>query len=547
MLARLLLGAIVSCAIAQSALAQSTTNVTTYHNDTYRTGWNQTETQLTPSSISAQTFGPLFTVPLDEQVDAQPLVYNNVVYTVTENNTVYAISPSTGQILQSLNLGAPVPRQALPGQCTNNSAVVGITSTPVIDPTTGIMYVVTYTYEGANPHAVYRLHMLQLPQSASAGRIYKIQNVVISASTKLSDGTKFLFAAQYQRQRAALLEANGNIYVSFASFCDYKASLSRGWVLGFNAATLAPLPSNLVTDAQTSAQTPPQPSALNNFFLSSIWMSGYGPATDSSGNLFFATGNSDGLRPYNLQNSVLKVSGDLTTIKDYFAPFNVPYLDSLDADLGAAGVMVIPDIVVGGQTFSYAIAQGKQSPLYTLDRTHLGGYNPSHSVDGPSIAEYRCWCGPSYYVGSDGVGRVVTSTGNNHLTSNLNQYTVTPGKTPNPLVYEASENLPGSVQDPGFFTSISSSGTTGQVIWAILRPSTVPPLPAQPNLSLYALDAKPLQQASGGFTVLYTGNAGTWPNLTGNANTVPTVANGKVFVGSYKALTIFGLTATASP
>ena len=61
------------------------TAVTTYHNDNYRTGWNNTETILTPSNVNAAQFGLLATVPVDDQVDAQPLLVPNV--NITAGNT----------------------------------------------------------------------------------------------------------------------------------------------------------------------------------------------------------------------------------------------------------------------------------------------------------------------------------------------------------------------------------------------------------------------------------------------------------------------------
>jgi hypothetical protein len=144
--------------------------VTTHHVDVGRTGWNRQETVLTPASIAATTFGPRVTVPLDEQVDAQPLYVagqsiagkgiRNVVYVATENNTVYAIDAVSGQVLLSRTLGPPVPMSVLPGQCDNNSTSIGITSTPVIDPASKTIYVITYTYESRTP--VYRLHALDL-------------------------------------------------------------------------------------------------------------------------------------------------------------------------------------------------------------------------------------------------------------------------------------------------------------------------------------------------------------------------------------------------
>jgi hypothetical protein len=177
-------------------------------------------------------------------MDAQPLVVSNqgitghtglfeVVYVVTENNTLYAIDASSGAILRSRNFGPAVP---LPLGCGNNSRSVGVNSTPVIDPAAETMYVMVYTLSGSTP--IYNLHAIDLSTLND-----KVPAVTVTASHTISDcKTQFTFNAAYQRQRSALLFANGRIYAAFASFCDFKANVSRGWVLGWSANTLAALP-----------------------------------------------------------------------------------------------------------------------------------------------------------------------------------------------------------------------------------------------------------------------------------------------------------------
>ncbi len=207
-----IIGFVFSATLDTASAQQGSVNVVTYHSDNLRTGWNPNETVLTTSNVNSSTFGVLAQVTLDDQVDAQPLIVNNTVYVVTENNTVYAIDGGTGAILNSNNLGPPVQRSALPGRCKENGADVGIQSTPVIDVAAGVMYVVTYTWESNLP--VFRIHQRALSNLA------EINNSVIASSHILSDGqTVFAFNARYQRQRSALLEANGNVYTAFSSFC----------------------------------------------------------------------------------------------------------------------------------------------------------------------------------------------------------------------------------------------------------------------------------------------------------------------------------------
>ena len=111
--------------------------------------------------------------------------------------------------------------------------------------------------------------------------------VTITAYHTLVDGTSFSFSAQYQRQRPGLLEFNGVVYAGFGSFCDFDAQYSRGWVLGWYASSLAALPANQLNDSQTT-----DPNVDPPFFLTSVWMSGFGIASDGT-DLYFATGNSD--------------------------------------------------------------------------------------------------------------------------------------------------------------------------------------------------------------------------------------------------------------
>jgi len=527
------------------------TSVTTYHNDNQRTGWNQHENTLTPANVNAADFGlvPLAQnpVPLDDQVDAQPLIVtgqniegqgvHTVVYVATENNSVYAIDSWSGQVLKHVNLGTPVPESALPGSCNNNAPNVGINSTPTIDVRAQTLYVIDFVMLGGTP--THRLHALDL----STLKDKPGSPVTISASQTLTDGTSYTFAASNHRQRSALLEANGNIYAGFASFCDIKADLSRGWLLGWNRSSLAGLPANQLNDRDVT----PSP-----FYLSSIWMSGYGVAADGNGDLFFVTGNSDPNKDTytgstNIQESVVKLSPDLTTIKDLFTPCNVfnmcgaftsAKLDPDDLDYGSGGALVLPD--QPGPVPHLTVAAGKVGQMFIINRDNMGKL---HNPDIPNFVDIRggagsntgsdCHCGPSYYEGSDKIGRVVSS-GDNLLQT----WKVDTTKNP-ALMSEATATLNPAWsiggEDGGFFTSISSDGTNAatQIIWALGRPTG-----SQNALTLYAFNGT----ASGSsLPLLWTGTAGTWPNTSGNANLVPTVANGRVYVASYKSLAIFGL------
>jgi hypothetical protein len=529
----------LSVAIAGFAPTARSQSILTHHYDNSRTGWNSNETTLTPQNVPSLQL--LASIPLDEQVDAQPLFVpglaiaggtHNVLYVATENDTVYALDAATGATLVSRNFGPPVPQSVLPGQCNNNSGNIGINSTPVIDPASSTMYVMVYSYENGAP--IYRLHALNLTDLSD-----KVPPVVVSASAKLSNGAVYNFNPSVNRQRSGLLlAANGNIYAGFASFCDLNANLSRGWILGWQPGSgkLAPLSGNHLDD-QLGTST-------NNYFLSSIWMSGYGVAADSSNNLYFTTGNSDySGNSYsttnNLSESIIKMSPDLTTVEDFFTPsdpsFGVKYLDQSDNDTGSGGVLLLP--AQPNSNASLAVAAGKVGQMYLLNRNNMGGYskNRKDNVLG-TFSIGNCWCGESYFQGRDSIGRIVSSGGSNII---IWKVQISPTLT---LARESISPQLNNGQDGGFLTSVSSSGTQNAVIWAVGRPVDSSPA----NVTLYALD--PVAAAQGSPSWLFSAVAGTWPNTLGNANIVPVVANGHVYVASYLQLAIFGLgPATAAP
>jgi hypothetical protein len=522
-------------------------DVLTYHNDNLRTGWNPKETVLTPADVQKPGgFGWLATAHLDDandQIDGQPLVVadqhidgvgsRTVVYVATENDSVYAFDSFTGAKLKKVHLGAPVPR---PLNCENNGDVVGVNSTPTIDRKAGVLYVVAYVLHGTTP--AHELHMLDLATLQD-----KVPPRTIGATNTLVDGSTYTFDSSVQRQRAALLQANGNVYAGFASYCDAKAANSRGWVLGWGQSILTPLANTPLLAKTVATSTydcyvfPPWTSD-HPCYLASVWMSGFGIAADAAGNLFFTTGNtgmtkpSGGVSLYDSVNDVadtmVKMAPDLSGILDFFTPSNVSALDQIDQDYGSGGALLLPD--QPGPTPRLAVAAGKEGLLYIVNRDTgaMGGFKT------PNVAAHvdiggDCHCGPSYYKGVDGVGRVVTSGG-----PNLLQWKVDTSASP-ALAQEASTPF-ASGQDGGGFTSISSNGTTANtaIVWAVGRPMSKNDV----RVTLYAFDAA---QSGGALTPLWHDFAGDWPNIGGNANIVPTVANGRVYVASNKQVQIFGL------
>ncbi len=518
------------CLLAASAVLWSgaalATNVTTYHYDNLRTGWDQTETALTPATVlhgsGGQTFKMMASTVLDDQVDAQPLLMSgqhiqghgthDVVYVATENNTLYAIDTANGHILIQRHFGPPVPIDALPGGCNNNADNVGIGGTPVIDATNGVMYVITYIYQ--NNVQSYFLHKVALDTLQDV-----VPKLKISATGLLTNGRGYHFTPSVTRQRAAMLLNGGKVYAGFASFCDVSADQSRGWVLGWDAGTLAPLSANELANKL--------PSAPDNFFLTSIWMSGYGVAANANGDVYFVTGNSDYSGTTidavdNVAESAVKLSGDLGSLEGVFTPGNAMDLEQGDVDYGSGGLMLLP--AQPNQAFNLAVAAGKDGNMYFLNADNMTMVN-SYGIGG-------CWCGQSYFTGNDGRGRIVTSGGNN-----AGLWTVNAGAHPSLHNNYFTDGLVGD-QDGGFFTAVSSNGTTAgtAVIWAVSRPDGN----NGDAVSLYAFNA------NSGATI-FQDVAGDWPNTGGNSNIAPVVANGKVFVAAFQSLSIYGLSAAPPP
>jgi len=417
----------------------------------------------------------------------------------------------------------------LPGQCTQNSNIVGITATPVLNVQAQTMYVITYTYENSAP--IYRLHALNL---SSLGDV--VPSVIVSGSGTLSPtNATYNFNPAVSRSRAALLLANGNVYAGFGSFCDLDANISRGWVLGWNAGTLKPLSHAMLLNREATS--------TNNYFLSGVWMSGYGIAANAAGSLYVVTGNSDPAGtgyhpPLAIGESIVKLSPDLTTVQSYFTPDGTGGVDykSLDAnhlDFGAGGALVLPP--QPGPYPNIVVAAGKVGVMYMTNSNDLGGYAqgvpPYHDRIFNSYVIGSCFCGESYFQGADGIGRVVSSGADQAMVWKV-------GMKPVPNLTQESISAPiANGTNQGFFTTVSSNGTVAksQVVWAVGRPTIIAP----GIVNLYAVDPSTFD-ASGNMATLFSGSAGSWP-MKGMANLVPLVANGHVYVGSYKRLTIFGV------
>ncbi|HWZ94334.1 MAG TPA: carbohydrate-binding protein [Opitutaceae bacterium] len=490
-------------------------NVITQHNDIARTGQNLSETVLTPSNVNDSHFGLIHKIALDDQCFASPLVYtgltigggvHNVVYMETVNNSVYALDATTGAQLWRDNFGT-----APTGDCSNIQGKFGIMSTPVINPTNSCIYVVSMTngaYGDGAGVLRYRLHKLDLATgNEDAGSPVVIANVAN-------------FNPAYENDRPALLNANGNVYVCFGSFCDVTPS--NGHIFAFDAGTLA--------QTGTFATTVPGGSA----YLASIWQSGQGPAADSSGNIYFLTGNGtwDGVNNFGM--SILKMSPTLG-LESYFTPNDYANLNNNDEDLSSAGCMVMPGT-------GYIVGGGKEGKIYVLNPASLGGISAgdanaiqafqavapnagNDTLGSGSSYEDDIHGSPAYFANSAGPAIYVWGS-NDH--GRCFQYT---GGKFNPTassVTAAVMPMTGGPGTAGGTFSISANGTTNGIAWAYGILSGDADSFTQPGV-LYAYDANNLA------TQLWSSQDNPSRDSMGNMAkfTYPVIANGLVYISDF--------------
>ena len=197
------------------------------------------------------------------------------------------------------------------------------------------------------------------------------------------------------------------------------------------------------------------------YYLSSIWMSGNGPAADPAGNVYVQTGNSDALRASNYPDSVVKYSSSLATVADYFTPANYATLDIYDLDLGSAGLLVVPDQYVGNQ--SLAVGGSKDGRLFLYNRNNLGKFSASGADVPSSLWTGQCWCSPAFFQGEDGRPRIL-STGGTQL-----QTLLLPTVAGGALTREAAGQVIPTDQDPGMQATVSSNGAQSgsTVLWTV--------------------------------------------------------------------------------
>lgn len=526
--------------IAPAVQGQTFGGVLTQHNDAARTGQNLFEKVLTPKNVNVNTFGKLFSYPADGQVYAQPLYVpnvtipnlgiHNVLYVATENDTLYAFDADglSPNILWQVSFINPPSITTL--NCImlnfvcNVWPITGITGTPVIDPSTNTIYVVVRTQQGVN--SLQELHALDITTGAEKfGGPVQIAAIVPGTGTGTSHG-KVLFSTLHDIQRTGLLLANGNIYIGWAG-------QAHGWVMAYNATTLA--------QVGIFNATP-------NGTLGGVWQSGGGLAADSQGNVYIATGDgtfdaSTGGIDYG--DTLVKTDANLNVL-DYFTPMDQACrLIPNDLDLGSGGPMVLPT-----QTGSFPdeiLQSGKggspcdlfdgtyAAPIYVVNRDNMGKFDSTQDQVPQEIAgsPHGYWGSPTYwasptadYVYYSGVVKYGGSG------DNLKQYTIANGLLSSAPIEQSVALFP-----VGSTPTISANGETNGILWAIMRKDSLSAEPGTKPAILYALNATNVAQ------VLYNSAQNRELRDQGgcaNKFNVPTVANGKVYVGTQNGIDVFG-------
>jgi len=504
-------------------VASAGTDVLTYKNDLNRSGQNLTETTLTPANVTAASFGLLRNLAVDGKVDAQPLYVSqfgisgtahNVVYVATEHDSVYAFDTDTGVTLWKVSLLGSGETTSDTHGCGQVTPEIGITATPVIDRDAGAhgaLFVVAMSKD-ASANYYQRLHALDLASGA------ELLNgpTDIAATYPTSGGGSTTFSPGQYEERAALLLLNGSIYTSWTSHCD--GGSYTGWVIAFAESSL--LRGAVLNVAPNSGGRGP-----------AVWMSGGGPAVDAAGNIYLLTANgafettldANGFPSgQDYGNSFLKLSaaGGALSVTDYFTLSNTVAASAADRDLGSGGTLLLPDLTDAAGTLRHLmVGAGKDGNIYVVDRDSMGKFSASanniyQQVNGALPG--GIWSTPAYFNGNV----YYADSG-----GTLKAFTVAGAKlSAAPMSQSAAQ-----FTYPGSAPSVSANGTSNAIVWAheYVNPAV-----------LHAYDAGNLAHE------LYNSNqaANNRDHFgVGNKYITPTIADGKVLVGTTAGVAVFGL------
>jgi Putative Ig domain len=512
--------------------------VYTWHDDLARDGVDQQEYALTPSDVNSSSFGKLFSCTVDGAVYAQPLwvadvtvngAPHNVVYVATAHDGLYAFDADASpceplwqaSLIDSSHGGTagetPVPTGPSGykvgkgyGDITPETGVIG---TPVIDAATNTLYVVSKSMNAAGTAFYQRLHAIDITTGAEKPG----SPVVIAASVPGtgSGGATVAFDPLMEDQRPGLVLADGTVYVSWGSHED--ALPFYGWVIAYTY----------------SGSGFTQVGAFNaapNTGEGGIWMSGAAPAVDDQGRLYVLTSNggfdANSATPPNddYGDSLLQLSLNLQ-VMGYFTPSDEQFDASDNNDFGSGGATVLANLPAGSPVTHLAIGGGKDGNLYVFNRDALGGFGDGNAWQELSV-------GTEVFLGTHGV---IFSTGafwNDYyylagVGGPLQAYRLDPSTAKLSLQTTASSPA-GGFKFPGATPAISASGDTNGIVWLIDSSQfCTGDAPGCGPAVLHAYAATNIGQE-------LWNSADSSADQAGNAVkfTVPTIADGKVYIGT---------------
>lgn len=481
------------------------------HNDLAGDGANLKETMLTPTNVNKANFGRKYALPVDGQIYAQPLYMpgltvrgatHNVVFAATQNDSVYAFDSDSGSQLWKVSLGTPVSNNDPEGV----QPQLGILSTPVIDASTNTMYVTAVTSGN-----VLKLHAIDITSGAEKmGGPVTVKASVQGIGSGSANGIVSLSAGCYQR--TALVLANSHVYLGFGH-CNH------GWILAYDASTLA--------QTQVFNTSPDGVGAT-------IWMGGAGPVVDTNGNLYVLTADDIGSSApsgNDFPDAILKLSASLQVL-DSFIPSNERYLETNDADLGSGAPILLPD---NNSVFPHEVlGGGKDGRVFVVDRDSMGGYqkgvnggdNVIQTVQTGTQQFDNIWGAPAFWNGivfyhTEGDVLKAYSWSNGQISSRpvttANHVYLNHGASPSISANGTSNGIVWDVENSGYPSSGGSGGT--------------------PSI-LHAYQASNIIQELYNSTQAPSGRDTAGPACKFS---VPTVADGKVFVPTCSELDIYGL------
>jgi hypothetical protein len=487
------------------------TAVATYHDNPSRDGANTHEFALTPATVNTATFGKRFSCALDAPAFAQPLwvgnvmiqgAPHNIIIAATMHDTVYAFDADASPCKTYWSTSALVVGETwvLSGDLScGNYATVGIVGTPVIDVASNTVYVVAESKTTVGTAVIHsRLHALSL--------IDGTEKFGGPADITATTGGK-TFVPSIQNQRPGLALVNGGVYIAYAGL-NGDCGTYYGWVLGYNASNLTQIG---VFNDNTNAGSGPN---------AGIWMSGGGPSSDASNNVYVSTGNGpfDGIKDFGDSIVKLSTSGGLS-VSSFFTPDNQASLESGDTDLGSGGVTLIDP--ASGPLPRLLIEGGKGGVLYLLNRDSLGGFNPNNNnaaVQVFSPAPDEILSTPVFWNNTLYIAPAFTPL-------QAYAFNLVSGLFTTVAESQSATSFGGR----GATASISAQGTTNGIVWLI-----------DPTVSnaatLRAYDSSNLATELWNSSKVAGDKAGAFVEFT-----VPTVANGKVYIGTATEITVYGL------